>query len=133
MPAVNAEPHRLHLLRHTKSSWSVPSLDDHDRPLAPRGRRAAAALAEHFGRGVAIPALVLCSSARRALETLDHVRRGLPSDLPTSIEAGLYGATARTLLERVRRIPEDTPVALVVGHNPGLEDLVRGLVGPSHC
>jgi phosphohistidine phosphatase len=128
MPAVTAEPHRLHLLRHTKSSWAEPPLDDHERPLAPRGRRAATALAEHFGRVGAAPRLVLCSSARRAVETLDHVRSGLPAGLPVSIEMELYGATEHALLERVRQVPEETAVVLVVGHNPGLEDLARGLV-----
>jgi phosphohistidine phosphatase len=56
---------RLFLLRHAKSSWDDSELDDHDRPLAPRGRRAVALIAEHLRRERIAPVLVLCSSARR--------------------------------------------------------------------
>ena len=54
----------LYLLRHAKSSWDDPGLADHDRPLAPRGRRAAKAIAEHLGRDRIAPALVLCARSR---------------------------------------------------------------------
>jgi phosphohistidine phosphatase len=63
---------QLFLLRHAKSSWDDAELVDHDRPLAPRGRRAAKLIAEHLGREGVTPALVLCSSARRTRETLER-------------------------------------------------------------
>jgi hypothetical protein len=69
----------LFLLRHAKSSWENPQLADHDRPLAPRGRRATNLIAEHLSRELIAPALVLCSSARRARETLE---RGLALQEP---------------------------------------------------
>jgi phosphohistidine phosphatase len=64
---------RLYLLRHAKSSWKDTSLPDHDRPLAGRGRRAAKAIARHMREQGIEPDLVLCSSARRARETLDRM------------------------------------------------------------
>jgi phosphohistidine phosphatase len=119
--------HRLFVLRHAKSSWGNSYLADHDRPLAPRGRRAADALAEHVATIGPAPTLVLCSTARRAQDTLAPVRERLPDRTDVLVEAELYGATAPELLARLRRVPEDTPDVLLVGHNPGLEDLVRGL------
>jgi phosphohistidine phosphatase len=119
-------PHRLLVLRHAKSSWSNTHLADHDRPLAPRGRRAADAMAAHLAT-LDPPALVLCSSARRAQDTLEPVRSRLPDGTEVLIEDELYGAPAEELLARLRRIPEATPSVLLVGHNPGLEDLVTAL------
>jgi hypothetical protein len=63
---------RLYLLRHAKSSWEDVGLADHDRPLAPRGRRAAKAIGRHLRDSGIEPELVLCSSARRAQETLER-------------------------------------------------------------
>lgn len=120
---------RLYVLRHAKSSWADPSLGDSDRPLAPRGQRATNALAEHLKGAGLTPGLVLCSSARRAVETLERVWSGLPPDVPVSIEAGLYAASGTELLRRLQQVPDDVASVLVVGHNPGLEDLVRGLAG----
>jgi phosphohistidine phosphatase len=119
--------HRLFVLRHAKSSWNNAHLGDHERPLAPRGERAAEALAAHVATIDPPPDLVLCSTARRAQDTLEPVRARLPAGTVVQIEAELYGATAPELLDRLRAVPEDTPSILVVGHNPGLEDLVTGL------
>ena len=119
-------PHRLLVLRHAKSSWSNAYLADHERPLAPRGRRAAEAMAAHLA-GLDPPALVLCSTARRTQDTLDFVRPHLPETTEIHIEDDLYGAPAPLLLARLRHVPDGTPGVLLVGHNPGLEDLVRGL------
>jgi phosphohistidine phosphatase len=119
--------HKLLLLRHAKSSWNNSFLADHDRPLAPRGQRAAQALAGHVATLDPPPALVLCSTARRAQETLEPVRSRLPDDTEVLIEDDLYGAPAPVIVARLREVSEATPSVLVVGHNPGLEDLVRGL------
>ena len=119
--------HRLFVLRHAKSSWNNSFLADHDRPLAPRGEHAAAALADHVATIDPPPALVLCSTARRAQDTLAPVRARLPESTAVLIEDGLYGASAPDILDRLREVPEDTPSVLVVGHNPGLEELVCGL------
>ena len=119
--------HCLFVLRHAKSSWNNSSLADHDRPLAPRGERAAEALAAHVATIDPPPALVLCSTARRAQDTLEPVKAQLPDSTTVLIEDELYGASAPELLDRLRAIPDDTPSVMVVGHNPGLEDLVKGL------
>ena len=129
MRPVTPATKRLALLRHAKSSWSDPSLPDVDRPLAPRGKRAIAAMAEHLAQAGIAPDLVLSSPARRAVETLDGARRGLPADIEVRIEDSIYGTTATGLLRIVRLVPDDVVTLLVVGHNPCLEDLAHGLAG----
>ncbi|MEW6474707.1 MAG: histidine phosphatase family protein [Actinomycetota bacterium] len=119
--------HRLFVLRHAKSSWNNAHLADFDRPLAPRGQRAAEAMAEHVAALEAPPALVLCSTARRARDTLEPLRDRLPPSTDVRLEDDLYGADAPDLLARLRQVPDDIPSVMIVGHNPGLEDLVRGL------
>ena len=127
MPAPAGPPHLLFVLRHAKSSWHDSSLDDHDRPLAPRGRKAAQAVAAWVAAIDPPPAMVLCSAARRARETLEPIRARLPDSTGVAFEEDLYGSPAPLLLARLRLVPEETPSVLLVGHNPGLEDLVRGL------
>ena len=121
--------HRLLLLRHAKSSWDEPDLADHDRPLAPRGRRAAAALAEHLRGLTERPELVVCSSAARTVETLQLIRSALPADTPVTIDAALYAADADELLGRVRQLPATAACVLLIGHNPGIGDLAVMLAG----
>lgn len=119
----------LCLLRHAKSSWDDPAQDDHDRPLAPRGREAAprigAWLEEHAPR----VDLVLCSSAARASETWALVQPSL-GYRPDVRELGdLYHAGPAELLEIVRDAPDEAGMITVVGHNPALEDFAEELVG----
>jgi phosphohistidine phosphatase len=122
---------RLYLLRHAKSSWDDPALDDRERPLAPRGRRAADRLAAYVERERIRPALVLCSPARRTWETLERVLPDPPSSIRIEADDDLYLAGADDLLERVRRVPDDAESLLLVGHNPGIEDLLHLLGGPA--
>ena len=120
----------LYLLRHAKSSWADPELADHDRPLAPRGRRAARAIADHLREQRVEPALVLCSSARRARETLKPLLRAFGGKTEVHFEPGLYAATVEELLERLRSVAEQTPSVMLVGHNPGLQELGLLLARP---
>jgi len=113
---------RILLLRHTKSSWDDPSLPDHERPLAPRGRRAAERLAQHLRASGLAPQLVLCSSARRTVETLERLGPALEGS-EERIEDELYGAGDDDLLERLRRLPEELDRVALIGHNPGIHDL----------
>jgi phosphohistidine phosphatase len=115
---------RLLLLRHAKSSWDDPALADHDRPLAPRGRKAAKRIGRHLRQEGPEISLVLCSSARRARDTVDLVA----PDGRIEIESPLYGATANELLARVRRVPDDAGTVMLVGHNPAIQDLLVALV-----
>ena len=118
------ETKRLLLLRHAKSSWDDPALADHDRPLAPRGRKASKLIARHLRREEVAVSLVLCSSARRARETLELVAPGGR----TETEPELYGASAGQLLDRLRRAPEEAGTVMLVGHNPAIQDLLVLLV-----
>ena len=116
----------LYLLRHAKSSWDDPALPDRERPLSRRGRRDAQRIAGHLhGLGLR-PALVLCSSAARTQETLELIRPAL-AEAPVRVEDQLYGATSEALLERLRAIPEEIGSVLLIGHNPGLQELALAL------
>jgi phosphohistidine phosphatase len=117
----------LYLLRHAKSSWDNPELADHDRPLAPRGLRNIAALAAHVQAKGISPSLILCSSAQRARETLAGLLPALDAEVEILIEDGLYGAGAGKLFERLREVGESFPSVMVIGHNPGLEELAARL------
>lgn len=118
---------RLYLLRHAKSSWKDDTLADQDRPLSGRGRKAAKRMAEYMRAEGIVPALVLCSSARRARETLERVLPGPSGDVEVEIEDDLYAAGAEELLARLRRVQVDVPSVLLIGHNPGLEQLAASL------
>ncbi|HEY7730881.1 MAG TPA: histidine phosphatase family protein [Gaiellaceae bacterium] len=119
----------LYVLRHAKSSWDDPALADAERPLAPRGRKAARRLGRHLSDEGIRPALVLCSPAVRARETLARIGPAL-AEVETLVERGLYGASASDLIERLRAVPDDVPSVLVIGHNPALQTLVVRLARP---
>ena len=120
---------QLFLLRHAKSSWSESELVDHDRPLAPRGRRALKLIAEHLGREGVTPALVLCSSARRTRETLERIAPVLGEGISVQIERELYAASEQRLLERLRAVEDGVESLMLIGHNPGVEQLALSLAG----
>ena len=121
MPAAK----QLFVLRHAKSSWDDPALEDHERPLAPRGLRAVKLLREHMRETGIRPQQVLCSSARRTRETLDGVSPGGEA----IIAPGLYAASCTEMIERLREVPEEIASVMVVGHNPALQMLVLRLAG----
>jgi phosphohistidine phosphatase len=120
---------RLHLLRHAKSSWADTRLEDRERPLAPRGEQALTLLARHIGRAGVAPGLVLCSPARRTRMTLAGIAAALPRDVRTVVEDELYGASERVLFARLRQVPDAVSEVMVIGHNPGLEELAVSLAG----
>jgi phosphohistidine phosphatase len=120
---VPAKPpaRRLYLLRHAKSSWDEPALADHDRPLAPRGRRAGELLAGHVRSAGIAPQLVLCSTSTRTRETLALI--ALTGEPVVLYERGLYGAPAAVLLKRLQAVRDDVDALMLVGHSSGIEDL----------
>jgi phosphohistidine phosphatase len=118
---------RLLLLRHAKSSWDEPALADHDRPLAPRGRRASKLIAKHLRDEGPSLDLVLCSSSRRTRETLERILPALAEEPAVEIEAGIYAASAHELLERLRAVDQEVNTVLLIGHNPGIEELALEL------
>jgi len=116
---------QLFVLRHAKSSWDDPMLEDHDRPLAPRGLKAVRVIGEHLREAGIHPEQVLCSSSRRTRETLEAVAPGGE----TLIERELYDATCGSLIERLRRVPPGISSVMVIGHNPTAQMLVLRLTG----
>jgi len=112
---------RLYLLRHAKSSWKDAGIADHDRPLAGRGRKAAKAMGAWMRDQRVKPELVLCSSATRARQTFERLEPLGAREV--HIERELYGADAPTLLGRLRDVPESVASVMLIGHNPGMEDL----------
>ena len=120
---------KIILIRHAKSAWDNPWLDDHDRPLAPRGLKDAPTMGKRLhARGIH-PDLILSSTAVRALETAQIIAREL--DYPGEIKAEkkLYHASASGIL-KVLQIQSDTlHTVFLVGHNPGLNDLISLLGG----
>lgn len=118
----------LTLLRHAKSGWDDRVARDFDRPLNARGIRAARTMgAEMQRRGLAFDRIV-ASPAVRVRDTLAGVEGGYGPLPEPAFETRLYLASADTLLDIVHATPDDTDRLLLVGHNPGLEDLVFLLV-----
>jgi phosphohistidine phosphatase len=115
----------IYLLRHAKSSWDEPSLPDHDRPLAERGRQAVKVLARYVEQREIDPDLVLCSSARRTRETLDGVIPGRQA----VVDRELFVAGYEQLLQRLRHVEPEIRSVMVVGHNPALQMLTLHLAG----
>jgi phosphohistidine phosphatase len=116
----------LTLLRHAKSGWDDPVTRDFDRPLNPRGRKAARTVGREMKAQELAFDLVLASPARRVIETLEEVAAGYGAIAP-EYDQQLYLASAATLLEKVRGAPDTVERLLLAGHNPGLEELALGL------
>jgi phosphohistidine phosphatase len=119
----------LYLLRHAKSGWDDERLDDHDRPLAARGERACAVMGPWLARATPSPRLALSSSARRAVDTVALVLPHLAPTPPLRIERGLYLASPAELQAALTALEDSFDAVLLVGHNPGLQQLALQLVG----
>src|SRR4051812_22296604 len=125
-----ATPRQLLLLRHAKSSWDNPALADFDRPLGPRGLKAAPLMGRELARRDWLPGLALVSPALRTRETWRLVSTELPARVAVDVAEPLFEATATDILAEVRQAITTVGCLLVLGHNPGLEDLARQLAGP---
>ena len=112
----------LLVVRHGPAAAKAAGGNDRDRPLTPEGRRAVEALASRLRAEAPAPDRALCSTARRAQETLDLLlHEGPPTEV--DLEDALYLADARSLLRRLRELRADAGCVLLVGHNPGLQEL----------
>ena len=120
---------RLLILRHAKSDWGQPGLDDHDRPLAERGRLAAPLIGFHMREQGLIPDEVMCSTATRARETLELVLDAMEARPPVTLREEIYGAGLQTLLELVGKAAYSAECLLLVGHNPAFHDFAVALAG----
>ena len=119
---------RLFLLRHGKSAWPG-DVADHDRPLAERGRKAAPLIGGYMAREKLLPDLVLVSTARRAQETWKLLAEELPRSPVTRDVPDLYEAPAARIAAILRRTEPAAQSLMLVGHNPGFQDLAHGLIG----
>ena len=119
----------LYLLRHAKSSWDDPALDDFDRPLSGRGQKAAPLVGRYMAERGWQPDLALVSPAVRARDTWSLASAELPAPVETRFEPAIYMALPGDLLTLLRET--DAPGSVIlIGHNPGLEDLAARLAGP---
>jgi phosphohistidine phosphatase len=118
----------LTLLRHAKSGWDAP-VRDFDRPLSPRGRKAARAMGREMKRLGMDFDLVLASPAARVTETLTELAQGYGGAVATAFDEHLYLASAETLIGIVRAADDAHERLLIAGHNPGMEQLALLLAG----
>ncbi|MFG1463597.1 histidine phosphatase family protein [Xanthobacter sp. DSM 24535] len=125
---------RLILLRHAKSDWPVGIVDP-ERPLASRGRAAAPLIGSYMAAQELVPDRVLVSPARRTRETWELLAPALPATATATVlsEPRLYEASVNRLLGVLREQPREVHALMLVGHNPGLEDLADVLTdqGPA--
>jgi phosphohistidine phosphatase len=119
---------RLMLLRHAKSNWPE-GVGDRDRPLATRGREAAPVMGRYLAEELLLPDLVLVSPARRTAETWELVAPMLPDRPPSRIEPRIYEAPSERLLTVVQEVEPAVRCLLMIGHNPGFEELASSLIG----
>ena len=120
---------RLLILRHAKSSWNHPELSDFERPLNKRGRQAAPRMGRWIAKNNLTPGVVICSTAKRAQQTYQLVQGVVNWDVETVHADELYLAPAHTYIQHLSLLPDNIPTAMVIGHNPGMEELVSQLSG----
>jgi len=118
---------KLILLRHAKSSWENPTLEDHERPLNPRGRRAAPVIARWLDARAHLPDAVLCSPSVRTRETWERMAEAVPALPRPQIVEGLYHAAPADLLAIAAEAPDGAGTVMLIGHQPGLGGFARRL------
>lgn len=119
----------LLLLRHAKSSWKIPDRPDFERPLNGRGQEAAPLMGRHLRRQKIEPSLILCSPAERARQTAALFVEAARLGSELRYDERIYEASAQRLLEVVTQADETADTVMLVGHNPGLEELLLLLTG----
>jgi len=117
------------LLRHAKSSWDHPELSDRDRPLNKRGKRQAPEMGKLIYAENLTPDLILSSIARRACKTAEAVAKNCGYDGEIEHREDFYPGGPADYLRVLSELPDGVRRVMVVGHNPGLEELLRVLVG----
>lgn len=117
------------VLRHAKSDWPI-GVPDHERPLGRRGRRDSVAAGRWIAEHVGPPDLAVVSTARRTRDTWALASAELPPVADVRFDGRVYEATVRDLLAVLNDTPKGTGCAVLVGHNPGVQELVLALTGP---
>lgn len=119
----------LLIMRHAKSSWDDAQMKDHDRPLNERGKKAAPVMGELLKKQKAIPEIIICSTARRTIETMDLLIKTSGFNGTVLRTDDLYEATANDYLDVINDIDNAFQSAMVIGHNPTCEELFYLLTG----
>ena len=119
----------LLVFRHAKSSWKNANLADFDRPLNKRGKRDAPRMGELIRREGIVPDLIICSSAERALATAEAAALACGYDSEIKTTRQLYHAWSDEYLEVLNAVPDPHDRVMIVGHNPGMENLIEELTG----
>jgi phosphohistidine phosphatase len=119
----------LLIMRHAKSSWKDDGLPDHERPLNKRGRHDAPRMGRMLRTRGLEPQAILASTAVRARATAAAVAEALAFEGEISLQPGFYSEAPDAYFAALRRLPESVETALIIAHNPGLEDLLAGLTG----
>lgn len=120
---------KIYLIRHGKSDWSNPDLEDFDRPLNKRGKRNAPFMAELLKQKNANPDLIISSPAYRTKKTAEIIKKGIAYKSQILFDEHLYEASLGTILEIVNYIDDDYDKVFLIGHNPSLNMLGFYLVG----
>ena len=118
----------LYLLRHAKSGWDDPVARDFDRPLNKRGEKAARTIGQWMAANGVTFEQVIASPAVRVIDTLDGVWAGYGRKMEPTWDRRVYLASSATLLDVLREVSDDHDSVMMVGHNPGMEDVVFDLV-----
>jgi phosphohistidine phosphatase len=119
----------LLIMRHAKSSWKQAGLADDQRPLNKRGRRDAPRMGQILREVDLVPEVVISSTAVRAQQTAAAAAEASGFTGEIQSDASLYAAPAEAYLARLRQLPPQPQVVLIVGHNPGMDSLLQGLTG----
>lgn len=122
---------KLTLLRHAKSSWTDPAVADFDRPLAPRGRKAAVKMGLFLAERDLEPDFILCSPAKRTRETLAKITPFLTREYDIRLERSIYSAgSGGGIISYLKSAPLTSQHVLVIGHNPTMQQLALDLATP---
>jgi phosphohistidine phosphatase len=121
----------LLILRHAKSSWDESDLPDHDRPLNKRGKNDAPRVGELLHTEGLTPDLIISSTARRARHTAELAGEACNYQGDLLLLHELYAAPPQAYLEALIKVDDEFERVMVVGHNPGVEDLLQLLTGES--
>lgn len=122
----------LLVLRHAKSSRKNPDLTDHDRPLNKRGKRDAPRMGQLLKKERLVPEIIISSTAMRARATAEAVAKDSGYERDITFNRSLYAAGPQAYMDVLHDLSDDNVRVLIVGHNPGLEELVEVLTGEVH-
>ncbi len=121
---------KLIVVRHAKSSWDFPDLDDFDRPLNKRGKQSAPEMGKRLATRGIVPDLIVSSPAKRAITTAKRIAEELKFPKKAIVEEPIfYHDTMRDMVAVLNAIPSDVNILMIFGHNPMLTDLVNHLAG----